>query len=74
MKACYVITMRGHLPADWADWFDGLTVTTLPNGDTRLRGPVADQSALFGILWRINTLGAVLLSVIETAKEPDDAS
>lgn len=50
---------------DWADWFDGLTLITLPNGDTRLRGPVADQSALLGILWRINNLGVVLLSVAE---------
>lgn len=65
LKSCYEITVRGHLPADWTDWFDGLTVTALPNGDTRLRGPVADQSALLGILWRIANLGVVLLSVAE---------
>ena len=68
LKSCYEITVRGHVPDDWADWFDGLTLTLLPNGDTRLTGAVADQSALLRILWRINNLGVVLLSV--TAIQP----
>ena len=73
MKACYEIVVRGHLGDDWADWFDGLALMTLPNGETRLSGIVADQSALLGILWRINTLGVVLLSVTETSKDPGAA-
>ncbi len=68
LKSCYEITVRGHVPDDWADWFDGLKVTALPNGDTCLTGPVADQSALLGILWRINTLGVILLSVAEVQR------
>jgi hypothetical protein len=73
MKASYEIVVRGHLGDDWADWFDGLALVDLPNGETRLSGVVADQSALLGTLWRLNNLGVVLLSVRETSKDPDAA-
>ena len=30
----YQIRVRGHLGAQWADWFEGLTMTLEDNGDT----------------------------------------
>src|SRR5690349_1023922 len=44
----YQIRIKGHLGADWTDWFDGLTITLQDNGETLLSGPVVDQAALHG--------------------------
>jgi hypothetical protein len=59
----YRIRVGGRLGAEWSAWFDGLTVTGLPDGETMLSGLVADQAALHGILNRIRDLGLVLLSL-----------
>jgi len=58
----YEIRVAGHLSPQWADWFEGLTIT-LENGETRLVGPIADQAALFGLLKKIRDLGLPLISV-----------
>lgn len=44
----------GHFEPRWAAWFDGLTLTTEPDGTTMLRGKLADQAALHGVLQRIH--------------------
>lgn len=59
---CYEIRVVGSLPPQWMDWFDGLVINT-ENGETLLRGPVADQAALFGLLKKIRDLGLPLVSV-----------
>jgi len=59
---CYEIRVVGSLPAQWMDWFDGLVINT-ENGETLLRGPVADQAALFGLLKKIRDVGLPLVSV-----------
>ena len=59
----YQITVKGHLNPNWADWFDGLTITALPNGTTVISGPVADQAALHGVLRKVRDLGMLLISV-----------
>ena len=62
-QEAYEIRVEGRLGADWSSWFDDLAVQNLPNGETLLRGPVADQAALHGILVRIRNLGLPLVSV-----------
>ena len=42
----YQIRIKGHLSHQWADWFEGLTITLEDNGVTLLRGLVVDQAAL----------------------------
>lgn len=59
----YQIRIKGHLGAEWADWFEGLTINQTANGDTVLIGSVVDQSALHGLLKRVRDIGAVLISV-----------
>ena len=59
----YEIRLKGHLDAKWADWFDGLTITRLDNGETLLSGPVVDQAALHGVLRKVRDLGLPLVSV-----------
>ena len=41
----YQIHLKEHLSAQWADWFDPLRIEYAANGETRLVGPVRDQSA-----------------------------
>jgi hypothetical protein len=60
----YQIRIKGHLGADWTDWFDGLAITLQDNGETLLSGPVVDQAALHGLLRKVRDLGMVLLSVM----------
>jgi hypothetical protein len=59
----YEFLVQGHLDKRWERWFDGLEITPLPSGETRLSGPVRDQAELHGILNRIRDLGVNLLSV-----------
>lgn len=70
----YQIRLKGHLGRHWTDWFDGLTITALDNGETLLIGPVADQAALHGLLKKVRDLGLPLLSVIGVKPDQADAS
>jgi hypothetical protein len=57
------IRLEGHLDERWTDWFEGLTITREANGETRLTGPVVDQTALHGLLRKVRDLGLPLISV-----------
>jgi hypothetical protein len=59
----YEIRIKGHLDSQWADWFEGLSITLEENGDTLLTGPVIDQAALHGLLKKVRDLGTPLVSV-----------
>jgi hypothetical protein len=59
----YEIRVEGHLGPGVAAWFPGLAIRHEPNGETTLAGPVADQSALHGVLMRVRDLGLVLVSI-----------
>ncbi len=59
----YEIIVEGQLDAHWLEWFDGLTIQPLPNGNTQLSGPLTDQAALRGVLDRIFDLNLNLLSL-----------
>jgi hypothetical protein len=67
----YQIVVKGHLDSEWSDWFDGLTIALVDNGETILSGPIIDQAALHGVLIKIRDLGLTLLSLtrIETSRE-----
>ena len=58
----YEIRIKGHLDIHWASWFDGMTLTSLANGETVLSGMLPDQSALQEILlglWHVNAATVV---------------
>jgi hypothetical protein len=59
----YEIRIRGHLEPRWAAWFEGLTLTREAEGTTLIRGPVADQAALHGLLQKVRDVGLPLVSV-----------
>jgi hypothetical protein len=61
--AIYDIRIAGHLDTNWAEWFDGLTITNLDNGTTQLSGDLVDQAALHGTLNKVRDLNLTLVSV-----------
>lgn len=67
----YEIRVKGHISPKRMQTFVGLTATLLPNGETVLRGQLADQGALHGILRTISDLGLNLLLVERKEKQPD---
>ena len=56
----YEIVIRGYIRDTW---FEELSVIKQSNLTTMIRGEILDQSALYGILRRINDLGIDLISV-----------
>lgn len=70
----YQIRLQGHLSPRWAERFDGLTITSVANGDTLLTGPVVDQAALHGLLRKVRDLGLPLLSVNRLPPEQTEAA
>ena len=69
----YEIRVAGHLSANWAARFEGLSMRHEVEGETVLSGKL-DQAALHGVLIRIRDLGLKLVSVnpVETAGQNDD--
>ena len=65
----YEIRLNGHLGPRWAARFDGMTLTTRPDGTTLLEGPVVDQAALHGLLRTLGDLGIPLLSVTQVGPD-----
>lgn len=59
----YHIRIQSHLADHYAAWFEPLTITREPSGQTLLAGELVDQGALFGILLKIRDLGLPLLTV-----------
>jgi hypothetical protein len=70
----YEIRLKGHLDSRWAAWFDGLSLTNENDGTTIICGPVADQSALHGLLQKVRDLGLPLVSVTQVQPGQPDAS
>jgi hypothetical protein len=69
MATYYQIRLRGHLDSDWSDWFEQMTINNQDNGDVVLRGPLADQAALHGVLIKIRDLGLPLLALATLAAD-----
>jgi hypothetical protein len=61
--AYYEIHVAGRLGPEWADWFEGLSITPGPDGATILAGLVVDQAALHGHLARVRDLALPLIAV-----------
>ncbi|WP_427886216.1 hypothetical protein ACQHIV_26750 [Kribbella sp. GL6] len=60
----YELRVAGRIDPHWSGWFADFTVTAQPDGTTTLRGTIADQSELHGVLARIRDLGLTLISVV----------
>jgi hypothetical protein len=59
----YEIRLKGRLDGRWASRFEGMTLSHGDDGTTVLRGRVADQAALHGVLGKVRDLGLPLVAV-----------
>ncbi len=63
-SAPYEIRVAEHLDERWARWFGEMEIQRIAESDeTILRGVMADQPALYGVLGKIRDLGLTLISV-----------
>ena len=69
--AVYEIRVKGHLDGRWSEWFDGLTIANVENGDALLSGEIVDQSALHGVLNKVRDLGLPLMAVSRIKSMPE---
>ena len=67
-QVSYRIIVNGVLDPSWSDWFDGFCISIQANR-TILSGTVPDQSALHGILGKINDLGLSIICVTKLSKD-----
>jgi hypothetical protein len=70
----YEIRVKGHLDGRWSEWFDGLTITNLKNGEAMLSGEIVDQSALHGVLNKVRDLGLPLVAVRSSSPVGQDST
>jgi hypothetical protein len=66
------VRVRGELAPAWSGIFAGLAVAAEPDGTTLVRGELADQAAVHGLLAAIRDLGLSLVS-LETVAFPHPA-
>jgi hypothetical protein len=66
----YEIRVKGHLAARWSARFDDMLLTRHDDGTTVIKGTVADQTALHGLLRKVSDLGVQLISVTRSTPEP----
>ena len=59
----YAIRVEGHLDAHWSTRLEGMTITHEEDGATLLEGVLRDQSALLGLLCKLDDLHLLILSV-----------
>lgn len=59
----YEIRVQGRLDQRWSTWFDGLTISYEGEDITVLRGTLADEAALHGMLIKVRDLALPLLAV-----------
>ncbi len=68
----YKIRVKGHLDRRWSEWFDGLEITNLQNGETMLYGEIVDQAALHGVLNKVRDLNLALVAVSSVRPQRQD--
>ena len=59
------IRLAGHLDPHWSTWLGGFTLTHGTDATTTLRGHVADQAQLHGLLQKIRDMGVTLISLTQ---------
>ena len=59
----YDIRIRGIIGSRLEEWFDGMEIRGLAEGQTLISGYLEDQAALYGILNKIQNLGLILVEI-----------
>ena len=74
MSSVYRIRLKSQLDPYWADWFGGMALTNLENGEAALEGLVEGQEALHRIIEKIRDLNIGLISIeqVEDLQEQNE--
>jgi hypothetical protein len=65
----YVICIEGLLPERWSDWLGGLAIDSSSGYRTILKGRLADQASLLGVLTKIHALNLKIVAAIRLPPE-----
>lgn len=57
------IRFQNHIDDCWREWFEGLAIQHLPNGEVLVSGWVPDPAALFGLLNKVRDLNLKVVSL-----------
>jgi hypothetical protein len=68
----YKIRVKGHLDGRWSEWFDGLMISNLKNGEAVLSGEIVDQATLHGVLVKVRDLNLPLISVTSVGSDQQE--
>ena len=68
----YEVQVEGQFHPCWFSWLDGWEITPLPNGNTRLTGPVIDQPTLHGLFACIRDMNLKIISLKKSNPSPSD--
>ena len=59
----FQIQVEGHLDLAWTTHLQVTEIEHLPDGTSRLIGQMADQAALYGLLFKLRDLGISLIAL-----------
>ncbi len=62
------IKVKGHIDPSWLEQLEDLHITYTLTGETLLTGPIKDQSALYGLINLLASLGLELIFVSNLPK------
>jgi hypothetical protein len=65
----YQIEIQEELGEDWIEWFAPLNLLSGSQGGTILLGPLADQTALYGVLAKMRNLNLTLIAVTRVDRQ-----
>jgi hypothetical protein len=57
------ISVKGRIDQSLSEWFQGYLVSPLESEETVITGEAMDNSAVYGLLSTLSTLGITLISV-----------
>ena len=73
----YCIRVQGNIDPRWANWLEDMSIASELNEEgcpsTVLRGPVADQAALRGVLTRLWDMNLDIISVTRIDRQREEA-
>jgi hypothetical protein len=66
------IHFKGSIDTELSEWFQGMSVYTSAPDECCLSGEVADNSAIYGIVSTLSSLGISLVSIVVTDNAEDE--
>ena len=69
MSDIYRFHVEGHLDHTWSAWLGDIRIHHQHDGTTMFTQVIADQSALYGVLFKLENTGVSLIAVQRVAAD-----